>query len=207
MPRVDPTRFRDSFSVRPCCRLNTRRFAIERPLSSAARHAHSSRAKKEKEEGRAEREREERGSALPTMGKKDRAKKAALQVNPLVLEFIDAATIGDTKTVKKIAKAGKIEVDDGERRRSVDVCACVRVQQQQTASAATALSRCFLAGDGRSPLSEQWEKGARTNDGICISVASRRHMHPTRIPNAGKHGRRQEVIKVAQTPVRVCNSE
>ncbi|CAM9435783.1 unnamed protein product [Ectocarpus sp. 6 AP-2014] len=46
------------------------------------------------------------------MGKKDRTKKAALQVNPLVLEFIDAATIGDTKTVKKIAKAGKIEVDD-----------------------------------------------------------------------------------------------
>lgn len=49
------------------------------------------------------------------MGKKDRGlKKAALQVNPVVVEFIEAAAVGDVKAVKKIAKSGKIEIDDGE---------------------------------------------------------------------------------------------
>ena len=51
-----------------------------------------------------------------TMGKKDKGlKKAALQVNPVVVEFVEAAAVGDTKAVKKIAKSGNIEIDDGER--------------------------------------------------------------------------------------------
>lgn len=50
------------------------------------------------------------------MGKKDKGlKKAALQVNPIVVEFIEAAAVGDVRAVKKIAKSGKIEVDDGEK--------------------------------------------------------------------------------------------
>lgn len=54
--------------------------------------------------------------------KKDKSlKKAAVQANPLVIEFIEAAATGDAKAVKKIAKSGKIEVDDGE---SVS-CVCV----------------------------------------------------------------------------------
>lgn len=52
------------------------------------------------------------------MGKKDRGlKKAALQVNPVVVEFIEAAAVGDVRAVKKIAKSGTIEIDDGERER------------------------------------------------------------------------------------------
>eukprot|EP00752_Nemacystus_decipiens_P012726 g11275.t1 len=47
------------------------------------------------------------------MGKKDRGlKKAALQVNPVVVEFVEAAAVGDVKAVKKIAKSGSIEIDD-----------------------------------------------------------------------------------------------
>lgn len=50
------------------------------------------------------------------MGKKDKGlKKAALEVNPVVVEFIEAAAVGDVRAVKKIAKSGKIEVDDGEK--------------------------------------------------------------------------------------------
>lgn len=49
------------------------------------------------------------------MTKKDKSlKKAALQANPVVAEFIDAAARGDASAVRKIAKSGKIEVDDGE---------------------------------------------------------------------------------------------
>lgn len=50
------------------------------------------------------------------MGKKDRASKkaAAQQVDPIVVEFVEAAALGDVKTVKKIAKSGNIEIDDGE---------------------------------------------------------------------------------------------
>lgn len=47
------------------------------------------------------------------MGKKG-LKKAALQVNPLVVEFVEAAAAGNVKAVKKVAKAGRIEIDDGE---------------------------------------------------------------------------------------------
>ena len=50
------------------------------------------------------------------MGKKDKGlKKAALQVNPVVVEFVEAAAVGDVKSVKKIAKSGNIEIDDGEK--------------------------------------------------------------------------------------------
>eukprot|EP00903_Cladosiphon_okamuranus_P007913 g7641.t1 len=45
------------------------------------------------------------------MGKKG-LKKAALQVDPLVVEFVEAAAAGDVKAVKKIAKSGRIEIDD-----------------------------------------------------------------------------------------------
>lgn len=35
-------------------------------------------------------------------------------VDPKVVEFVDAAGIGDLKAVKRIIKAGKVEIDDGE---------------------------------------------------------------------------------------------
>lgn len=50
---------------------------------------------------------------IERMGK---AKKAVhRQADPLVVEFIEAAAIGDVRTVKKLAKAGTCEVDAGER--------------------------------------------------------------------------------------------
>lgn len=56
------------------------------------------------------------------MGKKSRGlKKAVLQVNPIVVEFVEAAALGDVKAVKKIAKSGNIEIDDGELERC---CRC-----------------------------------------------------------------------------------
>lgn len=41
-----------------------------------------------------------------------RASKSA--VDPKVVEFVDAAGIGDLRAVKKFIKAGKVEIDDGE---------------------------------------------------------------------------------------------
>lgn len=44
------------------------------------------------------------------------SKKAALTTaDPAVVEFIEAAAIGDVRTVKKLAKAATCEVDAGER--------------------------------------------------------------------------------------------
>lgn len=35
-------------------------------------------------------------------------------VDPQVVEFVDAAGIGDLKVVKKFIKSGKVDIDDGE---------------------------------------------------------------------------------------------
>lgn len=42
-------------------------------------------------------------------------------VDPNVVEFVDAASVGDLRRTKKLIKSGKIEIDDGE---SHFLCAC-----------------------------------------------------------------------------------
>lgn len=39
---------------------------------------------------------------------------AALRaVNPNIIEFVEAAAVGDVRIVKKLVKAAKVEIDDG----------------------------------------------------------------------------------------------
>lgn len=51
------------------------------------------------------------------MGKLSRG--AALRaVDPNIIEFVEAAAVGDVRMVKKLVKAAKVEIDDGECNRT-----------------------------------------------------------------------------------------
>lgn len=61
------------------------------------------------------------------MGRPSRG--AALRaVDPNVMEFVEAAAIGDVRMVKKLVKAAKVEIDDGKRE---DTVVCNNVQQKR----------------------------------------------------------------------------